>query len=61
VPLFPTAVPWFASVKDTPKRLFVVPLDWLIQLSPPFVVLMIVPKDPTAVPLFASVNEIPVR
>jgi hypothetical protein len=31
VPKTPTAVPVLESVKETPKRRFVVPLVWLIQ------------------------------
>ena len=46
-----------ASVKKTPRRLFVVPLDWIVQVDPPFVVRIIVPKFPTAVPVLASVKE----
>ena len=46
-----------ASVKETPLRSYVVPLDWLVQLEPPSVVRRTVPSTPTTVPVFASVNE----
>jgi hypothetical protein len=57
VPLCPTAVPLFASVKETLRISFVVPLVCGAQVVPPSVVLKIVPLCPTAVPLFASVKE----
>jgi len=57
VPVLPTAVPIFASVKETDRSFFVVPLVWLIQALPPLVVLSIVPVLPTTVPIFASVKE----
>src|SRR5207249_8378255 len=52
-----TAVPLFASVKETALRLFVVPLVWLTQVFPASVVLMIIPFSPTAFPVSGSVNE----
>ena len=61
VPLFPTAVPVLALVKETSWRSFVVPLDWLIQVLPPSVVRRIVPFHPTTVPVLASVKETPLR
>ncbi len=39
----PTAVPVFASVKETPNKLSAVPLVCLIQFNPAFVVLIIIP------------------
>ena len=59
MPGVPTAVPLFASVKETPSNQFVVPLDCEVQFIPLFVVLRIIPNPPTAVPLFASVKETP--
>ena len=59
MPPSPTTVPLFASVNETPLRSFIVPLVWIIQLSPPFVVRRIVPPSPTAVPLFVYANETP--
>ena len=37
VPTNPTAVPVFASLKNTSKRSRLVPLDWLCQVVPPSV------------------------
>jgi hypothetical protein len=45
-PAKPTAVPVFASTKETPQRLFVGPLLWGVHVVPPFVVRRIVPKSP---------------
>src|SRR6185436_5131841 len=53
--------PVVASVKITPKRWFVVPLVWLVQVAPAFDVRTIVPKFPTAVPVAAPVKETPIR
>ena len=63
VPLIPTIVPLFASVKDTPTNLSAVPLVCGVHVAPPFMVLRImlskfVPlkRLPTAVPVFESVK-----
>jgi hypothetical protein len=58
MPAPPTTVPVLASVKETPTRGAKAPLDWLVQVLPPSVVLKISPvtvlkSNPTAVPLFA--------
>jgi hypothetical protein len=50
-----------ASVKKTPRSSFVVPLVWLVQVAPAFVVRRIVPPPPTAVPVLASVKKTPLR
>src|SRR5216683_1512614 len=54
VPKSPTPVPVLASTKATPKRLLVVPLDWGVQVAPPFVVRRIVPPAPTATTVLGS-------
>src|SRR5436190_17670680 len=61
VPPSPTAVPLFASMKETAHRVCVVPLAWIVQLFPPSVVRTIVPYSPTTVPVFASTKEAPRR
>src|SRR5438876_7336940 len=61
VPPSPTAVPLFASMKETAHRVCVVPLAWIVQLFPPSVVLTIVPYSPTTVPVSASTKEAPRR
>src|SRR5436309_10587489 len=61
VPPSPTAVPLFASMKETAHRVCVVPLAWIVQLFPPSVVLTIAPYSPTMVPVFASTKEAPRR
>src|SRR5262249_31446709 len=47
VPETPTTVPLLASTKETPKRLLVVPLDWVVQVAAPSSVRKMVPKLPT--------------
>jgi hypothetical protein len=59
VPLLPTTVPVLAPTNDTALSVFVVPLDWLVQLVPPFAVRRIIPLLPTTTPLFASAKETP--
>jgi hypothetical protein len=53
-PAGPTAVPVFASTKETPLSQFVVPLLWRVQVVPPSVVRRIVPPSPTAHAVFGS-------
>jgi hypothetical protein len=57
VPEAPTAVPVFASVKQTPHRSAVVPLVCANQFAPPSLVRTITPAVPTAVPVFALVKK----
>src|SRR6266536_3576978 len=59
IPYQLTAVPLFASVKETALRLLVVPLVWLTQLAPPSIVLRMIPFSPTAVPWLVSVKDTP--
>lgn len=46
VPPLPTAVPVFASLRDTPPSALLVPLSCLAQVAPPSVVRTMVEKYP---------------
>ena len=50
VPPLPTTQPVLASVKKTPRSVWVVPEVWTVQVVPPFSVRTIVPLLPTAKP-----------
>jgi len=58
VPILPTAVPVFASTKDTPGRDVVIPLNWGAHVTPLSTVRRIVPW-PTAVAVLASKMDNP--
>jgi hypothetical protein len=54
VPPGPTAVPVFASLKDTLIRLVMVPLFCAFQVAPPSVLRRILPELPTVTTVLAS-------
>src|SRR2546423_5209653 len=66
VPYAPTAHPVFASVKKTPDRPQIEPVDCRFHVAPPSVVRRMVlmpgpqyPRPPTTNPVFAPVNDTP--
>ena len=61
VPSVPTAQPWLALAKATPKRITFVPELCAFQVAPPLLVARMVPSVPTAQPSLALAKATPVR